>query len=90
MAATSVYVLRVGSICLLLLQEALQDHQVGLTQAPFKLLQLPWSSVHEILCVPFKSGVSVSYGSLALQKVSPPSLQNQTSWGLIFLEEGRG
>ena len=41
--------------------EALQDQQVGLTQALFKLLPLHWDSDHVILHVPFKSEVSVSY-----------------------------
>ena len=50
---------RVSSICLLLLQEALQDQQVGLTQAPFKLLLVYLVLVCvRFLCVPFKSGVS--------------------------------
>ena len=34
----------VSSSCLLPLQEALQDQQVGLIQAPFKLVFLPWVS----------------------------------------------
>ena len=41
MAATSVYVPRLSSSCLLPLWEAVQVQQVGLTQAPFKLLLLP-------------------------------------------------
>ena len=55
MAAASVCVPRVSPNCLLLLW----DKQVGLTQAPFKLLLLPWvpESVR-LLCTPFKSGVS--------------------------------
>ena len=36
MANASIYVSRVSSSCFLLLWEALQDQQVGLTQAPFK------------------------------------------------------
>ena len=42
MAATGVYVPRVSPSCLLPLQETFQDQQVGLAQAPFKLLHLPW------------------------------------------------
>ena len=38
MAAVSVCVPRMNFSCLLPLQETLQDQQVGLTQAPFKLL----------------------------------------------------
>ena len=42
MAAASVYVPSVSTGCLWSLWEALQDQLVGLTQAPFKLLLLPW------------------------------------------------
>ena len=34
----------------------------------------------EFLCVPFKSGTSISYSLLAL-KLSPTDLQSQTFWG---------
>ena len=51
MATASVYVPRVSCSCFLPLQEALQDQQVGLTQAPFKLLLLPWVLKLEIFCV---------------------------------------
>ena len=51
MAATNISVPRVSSSCPLLLQEALQDHQVSLTPAPFKLLLLPWVPVHARFCV---------------------------------------
>ena len=37
--------------CLLPLREVLQDLQVGLTQAPFKLLLLPWIPEHVRFCV---------------------------------------
>lgn len=37
-----VYISRVISTCLLPFWEVLQDQQVGLTQALFKLLLLPW------------------------------------------------
>ena len=43
----------------------------------------PWAC--EILCAPFKSGVSISHSPLGLPKVSPAGLQSQTFWGLIFL-----
>ena len=39
----------------------------------------------EILCEPFKNGVSISHSSLGLPKVSPIGLQSQTFWGLDFL-----
>ena len=47
-----------GAVRLLPLWEILQYQQVGLTQAPFKLPLLPLA--REILCVPFKNGVSIS------------------------------
>ena len=48
MPASSVCVPTGSPRCLLTLQEALQDQHVGLTQAPFKLLLLPW--VLECVC----------------------------------------
>ena len=75
---TTIYVPRVSVSCLL---ETLQDQQVGLIQAFFKLLPLHWVLECEIL--PFKSGVSVSYSFLTLLKQTP-GLQGQTFWGLIF------
>ena len=42
---------------------------MGLIQASFKLLLLPWVSEHEtyeILCASFKSGVSISHNTLVL------------------------
>ena len=66
MANASIYVSRVSSSCFLLLWEALQDQQVGLTQAPFKcpaaakLLQSC-----PTLCTPvFLPGESQGQGSL--------------------------
>ena len=54
-----------------------------------KFFQLRASSlsirVCEILCVLFKSRVSISHSSLALLKVSPTGLQGQTFWGFVFL-----
>ena len=41
--------------------------------------------VCEILCVPFKRGISVSYSPLALPKSSTVGLQSQTFWGFFFL-----
>ena len=38
----------------------------------------------EILCVPFRSGVSVSSSPLGLPKVSLTDLQIQMFWGLVF------
>ena len=61
MTAPSVYVPRMSCSYLLPLREALQDQQVSLTQAPIKLLILPWvpESVR-FLCAPFKSKVTIS------------------------------
>ena len=53
LASNSVYVPRVSCSCLLPLWEILQDQQVGLTQAPFKLLLLPWVPEYMRFCVPF-------------------------------------
>lgn len=75
---TTVYVPRANVSCLL---ETLQDQQMGLIQAFFKLLPLPWILGCQIL--PFKSGVSVSYSLLTLLN-QPPGLQGQILWGLIF------
>ena len=51
MANASIYVSRVSSSCFLLIWEPLQDQQVGLTQAPFKLLLLLWVPEHVIFCM---------------------------------------
>lgn len=39
--------------------------------------------VCEILCVPFKSGVSISHNSLGLPKESATGLQSKMFWGLV-------
>ena len=41
--------------------------------------------MYEILCGPFKSGVSISHSPLTLPKVRPDGFQSQTFWGLIFM-----
>ena len=80
MAAASVCVPRVSPNCLLLLQETLQDQQVGLTQVSFKLLLLPWVLEHVKLCV----------HPLRVESLLPPTLwvsaglQSQTFWGVVF------
>ena len=52
MAAATVCVPGVTSRCLLPLQEALQDQEVALTQAPFKLLLLSWVLEHvDFVCI---------------------------------------
>lgn len=40
--------------------------------------------VHEILCVAFKSGVSISPSSVKLLPLSPTGLQSQRLWRLFF------
>ena len=69
-AATSYFicVLEVSPNCPVPLWEAVQDQQMDLTQAPFKLLLLLLSlRVGEILYTLFKSGVSTSRSSKSLQ-----------------------
>ena len=73
MSATSVCVLRVSSSCLLPLWVVLQDQQVGLTQAPFILLLLPWVPEHVRFCV----------HSLRVESQFPTALwlsQNNSLW----------
>lgn len=40
--------------------------------------------VGDIVCLPFKSGVSVSYILLSLPEFSPADFQSQRLWGLFF------
>lgn len=75
MAATSVSVCMVSPSWLLHLLETLQDQQVILTQALFKLLHLPWVPECMRFCVCL----------VDLPKVSPAGLQNQMFWELVFL-----
>ena len=58
-----------------LLGEALQDQQVNLIQAPFKLLWCRWFCVHRLWVE------SISHSSLALPKLSPVGFQRQSFWG---------
>ena len=81
MAVISVSVPKVSSSFHLLIQEALQDQQLGLTQASFTLLLLPWVPEQcEILCAPFKRGISIYYSPQNLPKVCPAGLQSKTFW----------
>ena len=82
MAAASVSVIRGSPSCLLPLWEALQDLQVSLSQATFKLLSVRDLGTCEILHAPFKSRVYVSCSPLALPYASPTGLQSQHSGGL--------
>lgn len=40
------------------------------------------SGAHKILCMPFKSEVSISYSPLGVLKLSPTGLKSQLFWGL--------
>lgn len=48
---STIYVPRVSCNHLPPLQKTLQDHQVGLAQAPIKLLFLSWVPMHVRFCV---------------------------------------
>ena len=93
LASTSVHVIEQASqnscclyhFCLLPLQEAFQDQQVDLTQAPFKLLLLPWVLECVRFCVcPLRVKSLISHSPLALLKISPTDLQSQMFWVFIF------
>ena len=84
MAATNAYVPRVSCSCLLLLREILQDQQVGLTQAPIKLLLLPWV----LECVKF-CGCPLRVKSLSPKSYGTPEIKahwpsKPVLWGLVF------
>lgn len=69
-------------ICLLSLQEALQDQQVGLTQAFFRLLPLCWLLEHVRFCLCLL-GAMFSCNPSALQYTSPTVLKPRfcgSSW----------
>ena len=67
------------------LPETLQDQQVGLAQAPIKLLLLTWVPVRIRFCVhPFKSEVSFALSPMGLLKLSRSGLQSHMLWGFIF------
>ena len=87
MGAGSIYVPRVRSSCLLPLWEALQDQQVGLTQAPFTLRLLPQDSEHVRFCVHPLRVESMSPSPVALLKVSSAGFQSQMFWGFVFLAQ---
>ena len=64
--------------CLLLLQEALQDQQMGLTQASFKLLPLHWDSEHVRFCV----------CPLRVESLLPITLWLFQTWTLLVFKAG--
>ena len=84
MGAANLCVPKGSPSCLLPLQEALQNQQMGLTLAPFKLPPLLWDSEHVRFCMSQKSGIYVSYSPPALQYASPIGLHSQMFLELIF------
>ena len=59
------------------LQETVQHYQVGLVQSPLGSPLLPLGpDVHTTLCVPSKSGVSVSLSPVKVLQSNPTSLQS--------------
>ena len=76
-SAASVLVLIVRHSHPLPLQETLQYYQVGLVQSPLGSLLLPLGpDEHTTLCVPSKSGVSVSPNPVRVLQSNPASLQS--------------
>lgn len=69
---------QVSSRYLLSVQEALEDQQLSLTQAPFRLLPLPWVLEHVRFCVHPLGVKSVSHILLGLSEVSPTGLQGKS------------
>ena len=50
---------------------------LGKTETPF------WEGTNKILCVPSKSGVSVSPSSMEVLQSNPTGLQSQIPWGFL-------
>ena len=76
-SAASVLVLMVRHSHPLPLQETIQHQQVGLVQSPMGSLLLPLGpQAHTTLCVPSKSGVSVSPSPVEVLQSNPASLQS--------------
>ena len=77
MSAPSIFVPKVSRSLAPLLRETLQDQQVGLAQAPVKLLLLPWVLVCMGFCLcHFKSKVFISPSPVGLLQLSPAGLQS--------------
>ena len=64
-------------------QEILQELQSGLTQISMEFLLFPGT-----LCVPFKSGVSVSPSPMELLYTNPTGLNCQMLWEFLLLMPG--
>ena len=76
-SAASVLVLTVRQRDLPPLQKTLQHWQVGLFHTPMGSLLLPVGpNVHTTLCVPSKSGLSVSPSPVEVLQSNPTSLQS--------------
>ena len=67
------------SSCLLPLWEALQDQQLPLILAAFKLLLQPWVLEHVRFCMPPLRVESASHSPLALPKLSPAGFKSKSS-----------
>ena len=84
--AASVLVLTVRQSHPPLLQETLQHQQVGLVQSPLGSLLLPLGpDAHSTLCVPCKSGVSVSPSPVEVLQSNPANLQSLILQEFLFL-----
>ena len=84
MAVATVYIFRVSTSCLLSPREAFQDQQVGLTQAPFKLLPLLGLGLCEVLRMPCKNTISISQSPLA------PCTEARLAFKARHLGQGEG
>ena len=82
--ATSVFASTVSHSWSLPPQETLQDPQVGLARLSCSHCFALGPSAHENLCVPSKSGVSISPSPAAFLHSSPTGLQSQMLWGLLL------
>ena len=89
-AVSSICIPRQNPNLLLPLQEVFQVQQVGLTQAPFKLLPLQRDpeSVRAGVC-PLRAE-SVSYCPPGLPYASPESLQSRMPWGPLVQDPQAG
>ena len=86
MTTTSIFALKRSPSCFLPLQKALQDQQMGLTQAAFKLLPLHWDLECVRFCMCPLRVASLFPTTLWLSHTQAPlALQSLTFWGPIFL-----
>ena len=85
MASASVCVSRGSCSCLLPLGEALQDQQVGMTQAPFKLLPLCWILEHARFCMHPLRAESLFPTALQLSHMQVPLAFKARHSGVVCL-----